>query len=443
MPRNNFYAVLITLLLLFPVSLQLRPLAVPVGSFYITAVEIIIFFLFSVWAFQQVFTGKKLVKGTLFGHYIIIFLIMFSVYLLFGLIFYGPVLALGDFRQYFPIILYFPIIHFFNFEQSIGNLRKKIFFVLITVAIYTIILFVFFNDFMAAQAIKDGKRIVGERIYIVNSLAVLFAYLGFVVAILLNPDSKFFKRILSFIIVVINAVMLLIMQSRSLWVMFSIILLLSAFSFKNYFSRLKYILIGFYSVFLFIAIAYFSVNVFNYTPSVVKRVQNSIIDRVISFKDLAKIGQKNTHKAKSIGTLETRFETAKRVTKDYIIPNFFLGSGFGSQIPMVNTHGMIYKWKFQIDNAYLTILAKFGLLGFLLYGLFAIKIVRSLFAIIRSPKISYEDSILAKSFLYMIIALILGAFFSSIFIRQQPLIVGFLIMIGEIEFMHSKYKSRI
>ena len=178
---------------------------------------------------------------------------------------------------------------------------------------------------------------------------------------------------------------------------------------------------------------------FDYTPSVVRRIQSSVVDRLVSFTELGKVGQRDGKKTASIGTLETRLETAKRVTKDHIIPNLFLGSGFGSQIPMVDSRGNIFKWKFQVDNAYLTILAKFGLLGFLVYFLFTLKIIRCLLKIIRSPDITDEDAMLAKSFLYMMIAIVMGSLTSSIFIRQQPLIVGFLIMLCETERLARKY----
>ena len=440
--KNRLIAFSIALLLLFPNSIQLRPLAVPIGPFYITAVEIIIFFLIGLWLFKRLFSPPQ-IKTDLFKKYIFSFLILYFVYLIFGIISQGFILALGDFRNYLPIILYFPIVYFFNSESAVCEIRKAIFFVLIIVSAYTIVLFLFFNDFMSAQAVKAGKKILGERIYIINSLSTLFVYLNYIIVKLFTPDSKFRGKAVFFIILVSNAFMLLIMQSRSLWVMFAIISMLSIFSFRNFSLKIRYLFSGFFAIILLVAIGYMSISVLNYTPPAIERIQNSVVDRASSFFDLTKIGDNNTNKAASIGTLETRLETAKKVTEDYVLPHIYLGTGFGSQIPMVDSRGNIYMWKFHIDNAYLSILAKFGIPGFILYFAFTAKILISLFRLLRLRKISYEDAILVKGFMAFIFACIFASFFSSIFIRQQPLIVGFLIMLGEIEFMHVKYRSDV
>jgi hypothetical protein len=430
---------LVGLILIIPLSLQLRPIAIPAGSFHITLVECIIIYLILAWPLRQLFHQKKLFGDTIFGRYVFLIIFLYSLHLLMGLFFHGAELALGDFRQYLPFFLFFPLISYFDSDQTIGRLRKTVFFILVIVAFYSVILFTFFNEFLSVKAVDQGMQVLGERIYIVNSLSVLFAYLSFMTVKVFKPGSKMKIKLIYLIIIGLNGLMVLIMQSRNLWVMFAIIVLLSVFSLKNNVSKVKFVLIGVYSVILIVSVGYVSVNVFNYKPSMIRRIQGSVLDRLISFTELGKVG---THVAKntvSIGTLETRLETAQRVIEDHIIPNFLFGSGFGSQIPMVDSKGNIFQWKFQIDNAYLTVLAKFGIIGFLLYLLLTIKIVKSLFRIINTPDVSDEDAILAKSFIYMILGIIIGSFTSSIFIRQQPLIVGFLIMLTETERLAGKY----
>ena len=433
-------ALLLGLVLLSPLSLQFKPLAIPLGPFYLTLVEGAILLLIFLWPFHRLGQREKGVRHTQFGGYVLLFMIFFSLHLLFGIVSHGVILALGDFRQYLPVFLFFPMVDYFNTTEKVRQLRKVVLGIILIVAFYSIVMFVFFNDFLAGMAVKQGMRVLGERIYMVNSLSILFSYLGYVIARLFQPGVKTGHRLVFILIIALNGFMVTIMQSRSLWVMFAVIMLLSFFSMKSMASKIKYVIGGAYFLLLLLSMAYLSVTVFDYTPRVVKRVQTTVVDRVVSFTELSRVGKQHAQKTTSLDTLETRLQTAKRVATDHVMPNFILGSGFGSKIPMVDSRGNIFAWKFQIDNAYLTVLAKFGVTGFLLYLLFTIKIARTLFQVIFAPGVPDEDVMLAKSFLYMILVLTMGAFTSSIFIRQQPLIVGFLIMLCETELMAAKYK---
>lgn len=439
--KDSIYTGLIFLLLLLPATHQLRPLSFPVGSFYITATESILFLIMIVWVIQGLSATKKIQRKLALRILIYLFASFFSVHLLVGIFIYGPVMAFGDFRQYIPIALYFPLVHIYRSEQAISHLRKAMFWLLIIVALYTTFVFAFFNDFMTAMALKQGTKLLSERIVMFNSLMVLFSYLGFIIAILFTGEFSYKKRAICLCILSLNSIMLLIMQSRTQWLIFILISFLSAFSFKNNFKKIIYLFNFGYCIIFFVSIGYLCVYTFDYTPSIVKRVQDSVVDRAASFMDIGKIGQKKQGKAESIATVETRVETSKLVAEEYVLPNLLFGLGFGAQLPVVNKFGEVYSWKFQIDNGYLTILAKFGLIGFALYLVLTTKIIFILFKILKSPQIENTDALIAKSFLYMISALIIGSFFSSIFIRQQASIVGFLIMISEVEFLNSKYRK--
>ena len=249
--KNRIYNLLFGLILIVPLSLQLRPIAIPVGSFYITLVEGAVIFLIVAWPFRQLTKRENLLRQTYLGRYVFILIIMYSVYLLFGLVFFGPVLALGDFRQYLPLFLFFPMVSYFHSAEAVKRFRQAVFWVLVLVAFYSVVLFIFFNDFLAAKAIEQDMRVLGNRIYMVNSLAVLFAYLGYATASVFNPGSSFKHKAICLAIIGLNGLMVLFMQSRSLWAMFAIIIFLSIFSLKNNLVKFKFIFLGGYALYFF------------------------------------------------------------------------------------------------------------------------------------------------------------------------------------------------
>lgn len=441
---KSFSAVtfLIFLLLLIPSTYQLPQIAVPISSFYITAFEILTIALFVMWVFSFLFLSSSLRKKTLFGPYVFVLLVLYSLYILVGLFNLDATHVLGDFRQYMPLVLYFPLINYYNKGERIASLRKAVFAILIIVPLYVIIGFVFFNNFLLAHALKDAAAMIGDRIFFDNNLFVFFAYLGYMLVIAFNPGNSLSKRVLFAWIISLNSMMLVIMQFRTFWAMLVMVFALSFFSMRSFFGKFKYAFTITASLLFFLSSVYLVSLVADYKPAFINKIENSIYDRVGSFADLGQVGHLTAKRSASLGTVDTRIVTAKAVLKDYIAPNWLFGVGFGGQLPMVNVYGEVYTMKYQIDNGYLTIIAKFGLFGFLIYLLFSVKIVRSIFTIMRSNAVESDDRLIAESFLYAIIAMVFGSMFSSDFIREQVCILGFLIMLCEIEWIHMKYKLK-
>ncbi|MBU1388550.1 MAG: O-antigen ligase family protein [Proteobacteria bacterium] len=333
-----------------------------------------------------------------------------------------------------PLVLYFPLLHALRNQMAVEKLRGMLFFSLIIIAIYIIVIFFFFNSALVAYAAKGNIGFTGERIFIDNSVFLFFAYLGYIVAAFFAGPMGGLRRIVYFAIIFLSILVLLIMQVRSFWIMTAIILFLSFFSLTRAIHKFKYAFVAIVSTFVIIILVFLTLQATGFRSKAIDNIK----DRFASFSDMDKIGKTGAKRTESIGSIETRMATAEYALEKYIIPNWFFGLGFGAQTPMVNTFGAKGLMKYQIDNGYLTLLLKFGVFGLFFYALFTLKITWSLFRIIFNPLTGQEDIWLAKSFLYAIIAMIAGSFFTSIFIREQVCIVSFVIMLCEIEWINKR-----
>ncbi|MFH2093449.1 MAG: O-antigen ligase family protein [Pseudomonadota bacterium] len=430
----NITLILTTLIVLIPSSYQLPVIALPLGSFYITLVEMMIFFIFILWGIQALFSRTAKDVRPLFSKYIIIMLCLYVAYIIFGLFQRDALTVLGDFRQYLPLALYFPLLHALHNPNSLEKLRWALFNSLIIISVYIIVVITFFSGPLTAYAVKGNTGFTGERIFIDNSVFLFLSYLGYIIAALFAGSLSGARRMVHLAVIFLSTLVLLIMQVRSFWIMTAIIIIFSYFSFKSAILKFKYISIVTVSTLVLVTIAFLTLQATDYRSKTIDNIK----DRFASLSDMDKIGKTGAKRAESVGSIETRLATAEYALEKYIIPNWFFGLGFGAQTPMVNSLGSVGIMKYQIDNGYLTLLLKFGVFGLFFYALFTLKIALSIFRIIFNPQTGQEDVWLAKSFLYAIIAMIAGSFFTSIFIREQVCIVSFVIMLCEIEWMNKR-----
>lgn len=428
---------ILSLIILIPSSHQLPIVAIPVGNFYITLVEILIFILVFLWFLRVLLTTHRRREKPLFAWYVFSLLGLYTTYIIVGLFQRDAGKVLGDFRQYMPLVLYFPLMSALRFENDAAPLRRSLFWALVLVSIYVAILFAFFKEPLIAYAYKAKTGFTGERIFIDNSVFLFLAYLGFMLGMILRPSAAHKERIFYIILLFLCISTLLIMQVRTFWVATAIILVLAVFSHEGIFQKFKYLFSGAVAILLVLAFIFLFIQATGYQSKALTSIQ----DRFASFLDLGKIGQQTVRKTDAIGSIDTRYATAKHVFNYYMSKNWFFGLGFGAEVELVNVLGTGLK-KYQIDNGYLTLLAKFGAFGLLFYAGLTLKIVSSLLRIIFNRLSNGTDSLLAKSFLYAIVAMAIGSLFTSIFIREQVCIVSFVIMLCEIELMNGRLAAQ-
>ena len=418
------------------------PIAVPLESFYITAVELCIVAILLVFVVDALFRHKRVSNSGLFKNNVIVLLLLYAGHIVYGITVNGIVPTLGDFRQYIPLVLYFPIVSIGLSEHNVNSFRLKSFFVLAVVAVYVLISFMYFQNIFITYAPKEHARILRDRVFFDNTLFLFFMYLGYLIVSLYSDNSGLLKKAFFVIVIFVNILMFIISQTRNLWIMFIFVSMASVLLFDVGFHKLKYVVISTYVTLLFICLIYVGVSVLGYVPSVITKIQHSLVERASSILLIDSIDGRGVRKIESIGSVVTRIETAKVVWNQYIKPNWLFGTGFGTKLPMVYNR-QVYLWKYQIDNGYLTILAKFGLIGFLFYLFMFVKIIQSSLAIVTSKYIDNNDRLLVKSIMVGMLAVIFGSVFSSIFIRAQASIVAFVIILCEIEIIQNKLLNNI
>ncbi len=428
---------LIALIILLPSSFQLPQPALPVGSFYITAVEMLVFAILFLGVMEVLFQKRQRLGRTLFGRQVLIILCLYTLYVIVGLFQRDATKVLGDFRQYMPLVLYFPLRTMFLDQSRSEGRRRVLLTAVMIVSVYIIIIAVFFMSRLKAYSAANLATFADDRIFIDNSLFLFLAYLGYMVAHFFSSDSVLSRRVFYLAAISLGILALLLMQVRTFWVVTVIILFLSILSFRGFGKKLHYavstlFLSLFMAVLIPLAMGVISPN---------SKTLDSIKERVVSFSELDKVGQRKAKRSESMGSLDTRLATAKLVMNKYIAENWISGLGFGGEIPLANILGSSFM-KYQIDNGYLTLLAKFGVFGMLFYLALTAKIIRSLFRIISDPLSERDEVFLAKSFLYAIPAMAIGSVSTSVFIREQACIVSFVIMLCEIEAINYRLSNR-
>jgi len=433
----NLSLIITALIILLPSSYQLPQAALPLGNFYINLVELLILGLILIWLLNVLFLGSERRGKSAFAGAVISLLLLYAVYIAWGLLERDAIMVLGDFRQYLPLLLYFPLRRALHNEQAMEKMRKALFIALFIIAAYIIIIFIFLKPQLLAYAAKASTDFSGERIFIDNGIFIFLAYLGCITAAIFSASTPFLRKLVLSLLLLVNILALIILQVRNFWIMAALIFVLSFFTMQGALNKIKYVLTGACSVMFLVGMVFLMMQAFDYQSKTIDNIK----DRFASLAQLDTIGKNSSGKNESVGSIETRMATAEYALKKYIIPNWFFGLGFGSQTPMVNKLGAVGLMKYQIDNGYLTLLLKFGVFGLLFYGFLSLKIITELMGIIFNPEAREMDTWLAKSFLYAIIAMAAGSFFSSIFIREQVCIVSFVIMLCEIELIRQRLRA--
>jgi hypothetical protein len=410
------------------------PPSIAISDFYITLVEIFILVLFSRWVMDLLFKSKTYIS--IFDKCFIPLLFYFVFSLLLGSAKYGVSQALADFRQFLPLALYFWAMRFFGQAKDLAEVRRSLFNVMLWVAIYILVAFLFFRGIMAAA---DGR--MANRVFFDNTLFILMAYGGYLLGRAIHAQKG---RIYLFCLLGLNTLMLLIMQVRTYWIAFAVALGAEAIRSRLAFFSTRIFLFSAYLFILILCSGALFMEIAPGTSQSFEGISTSIGGRISSLFNLKQtLFDWKAVEGSEVETISTRAVTAQTVWNDYVIKQPLFGTGFGGELPIMSPLGGVVLMKYQIDNGYLTILAKFGLIGFIIYGLILWKICRTLYVIVRSPFAKADEKLLARSFLAGFAAMMIASFFSSVFIRQQPNLVGFLLILAEIAVMQRNIEYRI
>jgi len=424
---------LLLLIFLLPSSFQVTPPAIPIGDFYITLVEICIFILLGHWILELLSSGKGY-RSSLDGYYLL-FISYLCLSLLIGFSHFGGKMAFADFRNYLPLFLYFWAMRFFGLAPDLSRVRQLIYNVMIVVAAYILFLFLFFRDILATS----DK--MAERVLFDNTIFLLMCYGGYMVGKLVINNNK---RAFMFANLALNGLMLLVMQVRSYWVAFVFVIGASVLQQRRSVLRTSIVV---KTTFLFVASVFTITLLISIVPTELTGLSgavSSMRERVASLVNIEQtlFGWESHGSSSDTETIGTRVMSTQVVWNNYFLKNPFFGTGFGGELPMVSRLGGIVQMKYSVDNGYLTILAKFGVIGFALYGLIIWRLCILLYHISKSLYANDDERLLARSFLTGLFAILIASFFSSISVRQQPSLIAFLFMVAETEVMRRNVEAR-
>lgn len=429
-----FDATLLLLIFLLPSSFQLTPPAIPIGDFYITVVEISIFALLFRWLLALLVNGGRAYRSSL-GFLMTVLLAYLGFCLFLGASRFGFGKALADFRSYLPLLLYFWAIRFYGLCDDLSSVRNKIFDVMAIVAIYVLIAFLFFRGYL------DTSGRMSERVFFDNTLFLVMIYGGYLLSTAVEEKRRQF---FVYFVLILNFLMLLVMQVRSYWVAFAFVVAATMFMNARKYFRSRFI---FTAIFLSATIAVASILLLNIVPVEslgLGGFVNSLSDRMGSIVNIEEtLSGRIIDTTTDVETIGTRVMTAKTVWEDYFLQYPVFGLGFGGEIPIVSPLGGIVMMKYQIDNGYLTVLAKIGVVGALLCGFIILKLWRNLYFVVSSPLTEMNDRLLARSFLIGIVAILISSVTSSVFIRQQPALLALIFMLAETEAMRRKLQAKL
>jgi hypothetical protein len=427
---------LLTVIFLVPSTFHFEPPAIPIGEFYVTIVELCIGALLVRWAAVALLRPGRGPR-TPFTLPVTILLGIIAVSIASGIPRYGATRTLGDARQYLPLALYFWAMRRLANVDRLEAVRHRMFAVLAIVGLYVVVIFLFFRGQLAAYAATKGARVIEDRVVFDNTLFILFLYAGYILNRLIVAREM---QPLLMGLLVVNVVMLVVMQVRTYWIAFFVIAAVIAWSERRTLLHPRMALKAALGVPLILAGVLALKLVDNAAWG---NVGTSISERVTSLIQFRETFlEANVKTTTEVETLGTRRETARAVLNDYILPNPVFGIGLGGELPMVNSLGSTVMMKYQIDNGFLTILAKFGLVGFLLYGLVVLQVARRLVRVLRSSVATEEERMLARSLLAGVAAVLIASGFSSVFVRQQPSIVAFLLLLAETTVLTRSVRAR-
>jgi hypothetical protein len=410
-----------------PSSFQITSPAIAIGDFYITAVEVCVAALGARWACGALVRRNATRVDHSFRWPMSAVLIVFAVSAILGLVRHGPVMALGDARQFLPLGLYFAAMRSAARPEQLAAIRNALFGVLLVVAVYVLIAFIFFRSALTVYSL-DGTRVLDDRVLFDNTLFLFLLYGGYLLShAICSQRRRFFFTL----VVAANLLMLLVMQVRTYWVAAGLVLASAAWSQRHRLLRPRIVALSALVLPALVA-ALLASTLMETDDEEWGSVKTSMTERAQSLLNFRETFiDKSAKTTNDVETLGTRWETAKAVTTDYILPNPLLGVGFGTELPMVNGAGATVWSSFHIDNGYLTILAKCGIIGFVLCGAVLLRVVAGLRRVVRSRIATPHERMLARSFLGGIVAALLASVFSSILVRQQASIIAFLLLIAE------------
>jgi hypothetical protein len=355
-------------------------------------------------------------------------LALVTLELLIGVLRYGAGKALGDFRQHLPMFLFFWALRSLTVEGRLQVIRERLFHVMLIVALYVIATFLFFRPALNAYAAANGLKVLEERVVFDNTLFLLFMYAGYLLHTLVATR---WRSLFVALLLATNVAMLIVMQFRTYWGAFLVIPILVGWSRRRELLRRRTLVGATLAVALILGVAV-AATVAGVGRQAWGGVATSLSERAESLVRLGETFRLESGRTETeVETLGGRYQTAKVAIDDYFLPNPILGIGLGGELPMVSPRGGIVMMKYNIDNGFLSILAKFGLVGFVLYGVVLLRTARSLRRVTRSSFATDDERMLAHSMLVGILAMLIASGFSAAFVRPQTSVVAFLILLAE------------
>ena len=298
------------------------------------------------------------------------------------------------------------------------------------VGAYVVVVFAFFRPALEAHAVINGMgtNVMEHRVFFDNTVFLLLLYGGYALNRLLVARKD---RVLAGAALAAGALMLLVMQVRSFWGAFGIVVVLFVWSNRRALLRPPTVLAATLLIPAILGVV-LATSAAGFEAGPWAGVKTSVADRFDSLVHFREVFVERSSKASTdLETLGTRVESARVVLDEFVLPNPLLGAGLGSELPLVNEAGQLVSTGFAMDNGYLLVLAKVGVVGFLLYGLVLLKVLHVLRRVLRSSSATDEERALAHSLFSGIVAALVVSGFSSVLVRQQTSIIAFLFILAE------------
>lgn len=432
---------LLTVIFALPATFQFTPPSIAIEDFHITYVEICILVLLAWSVFGAVSARRWVVTRSPFDGPMLILLATLVVSLVLGVSRYGATKALGDARQYLPLGLYFWCTRTLARPDQLEAVRRRLLLVLAFVASYVLIAFAFFRAALNSYAEANGANValMEDRVFFGNTLLVLFFYGGYLLDGAIGVKRS---RLLVLAVLMANIAMLLVMQVRTFWIAFAVVIVMTVWAQRGMLLRQQTVAKALLWAPLCAALVV-TACVVDIGAESWSNAKTSISERVGSLLDFKETFVDRTATTKTdVETLGTRWRTAQVVIDEYILPNPIFGIALGGELPLVDGTGTVVSAGYMMDNGYLTILAKFGLVGCALYGWVLFRLVRCLRRVARAREASDEERRLARSLVTGIVASLIASTCSSVPVREQTAIIAFLLVLAETTVLRTGIHAR-
>jgi O-antigen ligase len=338
-------------LVLFFVSAVFPDMMNEVGSFFLIPMDPAYFFSVILLIIYALTRTKEFVRAIKVNPFLIIFLAVILGYILINMPVHGKS-ALGEARKFY-FIYFLPLLMLFSTKTS-DDLRRLLvltFFLTLALLVTSLLRFIMGSHM---RALANAQ------------MALVFLLMLFSVLILHINGSVIFGRVIDITVLVFCLIFILLTQHRSVIIAAAFGLLLICILARNkilFYSKMAFSLLAFFAV-----IGLIFINNPEFEDITVKRLSGIV-------------------NPSSDITGSWRMKGWSRQLTALSTNDFFFGQGLGSYYQAFNTFGKSYKrgpeTMSEPHNAYIQIIANFGLLGLVIYELLAFWFFWKIFAVRR------------------------------------------------------------